>query len=135
MQSPATRQLRDELQRVTETVFRGYAWVVGSFALLVIVPLSLWFAWRDSSGIIFNIVETLFLLSWAWTVISLLQMFRIWRDVGLTPRERLAVLSGPRPDDPDELRVWKSAWRFMFAFLFSMAAMIGIPLADWLTKK
>lgn len=135
MHSPTTRQLRDEVQRVIETMFRGYTSVVGLVALLVIMPLSLWFAWRDSSAPILNAVETVFLLSWAWTMVSLLQMFRVGWDVGLTSRERLAVLSGPRPDDPDELRVWKSAWRFMFALLFSMLAMIGIPLADWLTKK
>lgn len=135
MQSPTTRQLADEVQRVIEKVFVAYSWVVGLFGLLVIVPLMLWFVWRDSSALIFKMTETVFCLSWGWGVVSLLQMFRLWRDVGLTPRGRLQVLSGPRPDDPDELRVWKSAWRFMFAVIAGILSMIAIPIADSLTKR
>jgi len=62
-------------------------------------------------------------------------MFRTFRRAGLTSAERLQLLSGPRPSDPDELRVWKSAWRFMFAFLATILSLVAIPIADSLGKK
>ena len=83
----------------------------------------------------FKMAVMVFGLSWAWTMISLLQMYRIWRELGLTGEGRLQILSGPRPDDPDALRVWKSAWRFVLAFIATILSMVAIPVAESLTKK
>jgi hypothetical protein len=135
MQAPTTRQIGNEVQRVFERIFEIYSWGWASLALLILVPLTLWFVWRDSSPLIFRVTETVFCLSWVWAVVSLLQMFRVWREVGLTPVERLHVLSAPRPNDPDELRVWKSAWQFMIAVIAAILFLIAIPLADSLAKK
>jgi hypothetical protein len=135
VQFPTTRHLADEFQRIIEKQFAAYSWVVALFGFLVIIPLSLWFIWRDSSAFIYKMAETAVCLSWGWTMVSLLQMFRIFREVGLTPEGRLQLLSGPRPNDPDELRVWRSAWRFMFACIATILSMVAIPVADSLTKK
>ena len=135
MQSPTTRQLADEVQRVVEKLAAGSAWVVALFGFLVSIPLFLWFVWDDSSTFMFKMAMTVFCLSWGWTMVSLLQMFRIWRELGLTGGGRLQILSGPRPNEPDALRVWKSAWRFVFAFIATILSMVAIPVADSLAKK
>ena len=54
-----------------------------------------------------NVLATLFDLSVVWAVVSMLLIFRQWRKLGLTPKGRLKVLSGPRPRDPDELFMWR----------------------------
>lgn len=135
MPSPTTRRIEDEVRRVFENLSAGYGWFVALVGILFITPLSLWFIWRDSSALLDNLAGTACCLSWVWTMVSLLQMFRVYREAGLTPLGWQQILSGPRPSDPDELRVWKSAWRFMFAFIATMLSMIAIPIADWLTKK
>jgi hypothetical protein len=130
-----SQTIAGEVQRVFERAFEVYAWVFGLVAFLIILPLTFWFVWRNSDTLIIKMTQTIFCLSWGWIVVSLLKMFRVLREVGLTPMERLYVLSGPRPDDPDELRVWKSAWQFMIAVIATILFMIAIPLADSLTKK
>jgi hypothetical protein len=95
----------------------------------------MWFIWRDSSALIYKMVVMVFCLSWGLMMVSLLQMFRIFRELGLTSKGRLRLLSGPRPNDPDELRVWKTAWRFMFAVIATILSMVAMPVADSLTKK
>jgi hypothetical protein len=120
---------------ILQKLFTGYSWVLTLFAVLVIIPLTLWSMWRDSSPLIFKVAIAVFCFAWGWTMVSALQMFRVFREVGLTPMGRLKLLSGPRPDDPDELRVWKSSWRFIYAFLATILSVIAIPVADSLFKK
>jgi len=135
VQSPTTRKLGDEFQRITGKLFEAWAWIAALFGLLVTIPLFLWFAWRDSSALMFKVAVTVFCLSWGWTMLSLLQVYRVWRELGLTGEGRLQILSGPRPDDPDALRVWKSAWRFVLAFIATILSMVAIPVADSLSRR
>jgi hypothetical protein len=61
--------------------------------------------------------------------------FRSLRKLGLNGQDRLRLFSGPRPDDPDELRAWQLGWHFMYAVVAVMVCMIAIPIASWLSSK
>src|SRR5512136_1663125 len=75
---------------------------------LVVIPLTLWFAWAGHSPIANSITVTLFCLSFAWVLISLVQLNRSLGKLGLGPEGRTRLFSmKSRPDDPDELRAWR----------------------------
>ena len=63
MQSPTTRQLAFEFQRIMEKLAAARDCVVALFGFLVIIPLFLWFGWRDSSALMFKLALTVFCLS------------------------------------------------------------------------
>jgi hypothetical protein len=84
---------------------------------LVVIPLTLWFAWTRHSAMANSIAVSLFCLSFAWVLISLLQLNRSLRNLGLAPEGRTRLFSGPRPNDPDELRAWRWGWQFLYAVL------------------
>ncbi len=103
--------------------------------LLVVIPLTLWFAWARHTTLLNPILVTLFCLSFGWGLVSTALCFRNLRKLGLDGQGRLRLFSGPRPDDPDELRAWQSGWHFMYAVLAVMVCIIAIPIASWLSSK
>jgi hypothetical protein len=97
---------------------------------LVVIPFTLWFAWIHPSSIANSIVTSLFCVSFAWGLISLFQLQRSLRKLGLGPEGRTRLFSGPRPDDPDELRAWRWGWQFLYAVLAVLLCMIAMPVLD-----
>jgi len=65
----------------------------------------------------------------------MLQLQRNLRKLGLDAEGRTKLFSGPRPNDPDELRAWQWAWQFMYAFLAVLLCIIAIPVTSWLTER
>jgi hypothetical protein len=105
-------------------------------AFLIVIPLTLWFAWVGHSAIAYSIAQSLFCLSFAWLVISLLQLQRNLRKLGLGPEGRTRLFSmKSRPDDPDEFRAWRWGWQFMYAVIAVLLCMIAIPVAAWLAER
>ena len=135
MVSPTTRPLSYEVQRFFESLWAAYSWLVASLGLLVIIPLMVWSIWQNPEPLAFKFGEVIFCAAWGWLLVSLLQMVRVFRELGLTSEGRLKVLSGPRPTDPDELRLWKSVWRFVFAFIATILAMIVFVITGWSTGQ
>lgn len=113
-------------------IWGGFSVLLG---LLVVIPLTLWFAWKDHTTLINPFLVTLFCLSFGWGLLSMALLFRSLKKLGLNGEERLRLFSGPRPDDPDELRVWQLGWHFMFAVLAVILRMLSIPFASWLSGK
>jgi len=103
--------------------------------LLVVIPLTLWFAWARHTTVLNPILVTLFCLSFGWGLVSMALCFRSLRKLGLDGQGRFRLFSGPRPADPDELRAWQLGWHFMYAVLAVMVCMIAIPVASWLSGK
>jgi hypothetical protein len=103
---------------------------------LVVIPLTLWFAWAGHSPIAYSIAQSVFCLSFAWGLISLLQLNRSLGKLGLGPEGRTRLFSmKSRPDDPDELRAWRCEWQFMYAVLAVLLCMIAIPVVSWLAGQ
>jgi len=102
---------------------------------LVVIPFTLWFAWVGRPAIAYSIAQSLFCVSFAWSLISMLQLQRNLRKLGLGPEGRTQLFSGPRPDDQDELRAWQWGWQFMYAVIAVLLSMVAMPVTAWLTKK
>lgn len=103
--------------------------------LLVVIPLTLLFAWARHTAALNSILVTLFCLSFGWGLVSMALCFRSLRKLGLDGQGRLRLFRGPRPDDPDELRAWQLGWHFMYAVLAIMVCIIAIPIGFWLSSK
>jgi uncharacterized membrane protein (DUF106 family) len=104
-------------------------------AFVVVIPLFLWFAWAHKASNVDSIPTTLFCLAFAWLFVSMSQCFRTLRKLELSPQGRMRQFSGPRPDDPSELRAWQWGWHFMYAVIAVLLCMLAIPAAWWLTGK
>ncbi len=128
------RQPSGQFQVVIGTLLKGWYALAFLMALLVI-SLTLWFAWVHRSTTAESVIQTLFCLSFAWVWIAMLQCYRSLRQLGLDGEGRMRLFSGPRPDDPDELRAWKWGWHFMYAVLAVLLSMIAFPVTAWLTGK
>ena len=98
---------------------------LGTFlGFAVVIPLTLWFAWTHHSTLAEAIIKTLFCISFGWIMVSTLGWIRSFRALGNGPSSA-ALLLGPRPEDPDEVRAWKWGRQFryaLFALLLSMIA-------------
>ena len=111
-------------------------WLLAALlGLLVVIPLFLWSAWARREEILNSILVTLFCISFGWSFLSLILCFRTLKKLGFDGEDNLRLFSGPRPEDPDELRAWRFGWQFMYAILAVILSMIAIPLSSWLTGK
>jgi hypothetical protein len=99
------KRLEGKFQSGLSFIVRGGTWLFAVWALVVIVPLTLWAAWAAHPGIADFILELLLTLSFTWGVVALLQLQRNLRRLGLDTEggTRLFAMKS-RPDDPDELR-------------------------------
>ena len=129
------KQLNERLQRIVAGMVGTGASISILLGLLVVVPLTLWFAWARHTALLNPFLVTVFCLSFGWGLVSLARCFRTLKNLGLDGPSRLRLFSGPRPDDGDEQRAWRLGWHFMYAVLAVMLCLVAIPLASWLTSK
>lgn len=131
--------MANRIEKGLETVLQNLAKAVTGLAILmaflIVIPLTLWFAWAHYESLVNAILVTLFCVSFAWCWVSLILCYRRLLKLGLDGEGRLRLFSGPRPDDPDELLAWQSGWHFMYAVLAVLLCMIAIPMASWLSGK
>jgi len=125
-------QSDQKLLRAAATLLQA-TWALA--IMLAAIPLTLWYAWVHSLSLVNSVLETLLCLSLGWGLVSFVFCFRELRKLGLSGEGRLELFSGPRPNDPDELRAWRLGWHFMFGILGTMLCMIAIPVAWWLSGK
>ena len=118
---------------IFSSAVRGLTFLMG---FLVVIPLTLWFAWTRHSPIAGSIATSVFCLSFGWGLISMLQLNRSLRKLGLSPEgtTQLFSMKSP-PEDPDELRAWRWGWQFMYAMLAVILCMIAIPVTYWLAGR
>lgn len=95
-------------------------------AFLVIIPLTLWFAWVHHSTIAESFVKILFCFSFGWMMVATLQWLRNFQRLHQNSSTRL--LLGPRPDDPDELVAWRWGRQFRYAALAVVISMIALGI-------
>jgi hypothetical protein len=128
-------QSKNTFEAVVANCVKAVSGLSMLLAFVVVVPLFLWFAWAHKASNVNSILTTLFCLAFAWASVSMSQCFRSLRKLGLSPQGRMRLFSGPRPDDPDELRAWKWGWHFMSAIAAVLLCMLAIPAAWLLTER
>lgn len=125
---------------------RTFASAIGTFvrtstaleilmAFLVVIPLTLWLAWARHSKTAESIVLTLFCLSFAWLNLSTLRLHRSPRKLGSSSPGGLAFGLGPRPEDPDEMRLWQCGIQFRYSFLAVALSMLAFGITKWLNGE
>jgi hypothetical protein len=122
-----------DFQAIIEKLVSLFSALGALTAILVVLPVSLWFAWARHSAVAYALVQTLFCAVFGWGVVS---AFKLQRGLlKLSPSDRPRVLSGPRPDDAVELYVWKWAWQFMYEVIAVALSMLAIPLTAAFTGR
>jgi hypothetical protein len=131
-------EIRPEFERVVGGFARIWTYCVALIGFLIVIPLSLWFAWNHHLSeveALYSVIETVFCLSWGFVLVSTLQVHRAIRRLGISGEEAKTLFSGTRPADPDELTAWKWGWRFMYAIIATLFCMMALPATAWLTGK
>jgi hypothetical protein len=68
-------------------------------------------------------------LSFAWANLSMLLAIRRDRKLGLTPTQRLNLLSGPMPSDRDEAFIWRCALQLACAIFCGLLCILVLVVA------
>lgn len=104
-------------------------------ALLLVIPLTLWLAWTRHSRIAEPVVLTLFCLSFVWLNVSIIRWQRGLRKMGWSSSGKLAFGLGPRPEDPDELRIWQRGIHFRYSFVAVLVCILAFGITKWLNGE
>jgi len=129
------KRLEGKFQSALAFIVRGGTWLFAVWALVVVVPLTLWAGWAAHPGIAELMLQLFCVLSFTWGVVALLQFQRNLRKLGLDPQGTTRLFSGQRPSDPDELRAWQWGWQFMFAVLMVLLCIVVVLVTAWLSGK
>ncbi|HXQ26708.1 MAG TPA: hypothetical protein VN822_09900 [Candidatus Acidoferrales bacterium] len=115
-----------QFQTDIEKLF-SFFWVLAFLFSLVPVSLTLWWIWTHHTNLAESAFQTFFCVAFIWVWVSMFQCYRALRRLGLSPEGRKQLFSGPRPNDPDELRAWLWFRRFLLAVLTVVLFMCAIP--------
>jgi hypothetical protein len=102
---------------------------------ILVVPLTLFFAWRSHSTLIEPLALTLFCIAFVWLNISILRWQRGLRKLGWTARGRGAFGLGPRPDDPEELDIWQKGAHFRYSFVAVLISMMAFGIVKFINGE
>jgi hypothetical protein len=94
---------------------------------LVAISLTVWWIWTHHTNLAESAVQALFCAGFISVWVSMFQCYRVLRQLGLSAEGRKQLFSGPRPNDPDELRAWLWFRRFLLAVLAVLLFMCVIP--------
>jgi len=100
-------------------------------AFLVVIPLTVWLAWARRSLLAEQLSLTVFCLSFAWLNVSIVRWQRSLRKLGWHSSSRLAFGLSPRPDDADELEMWRRGKHFCYSFLAVLLSIVGFGIVKW----
>ena len=108
---------------------RGLAVLVG-FATVVCSVV--WFARAREATIPNAVFLTLICFSFGWAALSMLLVVRGGRKLGWNRSNRsnyIQLLSGPPPDDPDLLFLWRWTLQLLYAILAAVLCLVAIIFA------
>jgi hypothetical protein len=115
--------------RILATAPWGLTVLLGYVAVLCSV---VWFARVHYTTIPDAVFLTLICLSFAWTFLSIWQLQRGGRKLGWNRSNRTnyaQLLSGPPPDDPDLLFLWRWTLQLCYAVLAGVLCILAITFA------
>jgi hypothetical protein len=115
-----------QFQPDIEKLFSFFSVLAFLFSL-VPVSLTLWWIWAHHTNLAESAFDALFCVAFISVWVSMFQCYRTWRQLGLSGEGRKQLFSGPRPNDPDELRAWLWFRRFLLAVLTVLLLMCVIP--------
>lgn len=105
----------------------NYFWVLAALFSLVPASLTLWWVWTHHTNLSESAFQIFSCGAFIWVWVSMFQLYRALRQLGLSPEGRKQLFSGPRPNDPDELRAWLWFRQFLLAVIALLLFMFAIP--------
>lgn len=102
-------------------------------AFLIVVPLTLWFAWAHGSGVAEPVVLSLFCASFVWLNVSILRWQRNLRKLGWKSPSKLSFGLGLRPGDSDELETWSKGRHLRYSFMAVLICMSAFAIVKYLS--
>jgi hypothetical protein len=115
-----------QFERDIEKLF-SFFWVIAALFSLVPVSLTVWWIWKHHTNLAESVVQIFIYVAFIWVWVSMFQFYRAVRQIGLSGEGRKQLLSGPRPNDADELRAWLWFRRFLLAVVTLLLFMFAIP--------
>jgi hypothetical protein len=104
-----------------------FFWIIAALFSVVPVSLALWWIWTHRANLAESAIQTFFCAAFIWAWVSMFQLYRALRHLGLSPEGRKQLFSGPRPNDADELRAWLWFRQFLLAVLTGLLFMLRMP--------
>jgi hypothetical protein len=108
-----------------EKIF-SFFWVIAALFSLAPVSVAVWWIWTHHTNLAESAVQVLVCVAFICVWVSMFQFYRVVRQIGLSPEGRKQLLSGPRPNDADELRAWLWFRRFLLAVITLLLFMFAI---------
>ena len=111
----------------------GFASVCGAILALVIVVFAVWSFRLGRAGLLEELLQLGVYGSVVWAFISTWGLNRSARELGA--RIPATFYTGPRPEDVDELRLWRWGRRFAAAFALIILFMATVALVMWFRNE
>jgi hypothetical protein len=86
-----------------EKIF-NFFWVLAALFSLAPVSVAVWWIWGHPTNLAESAIQIFFCAAFISVWVSMFQFYRVVKQIGLSPEGRKQLLSGPRPNDADELR-------------------------------
>ena len=115
-----------QFQTDIEKVF-SFLWVLAALFSLVPILLTLWWIWTHHTNLAESAVQAFLCVAFIWGWVSMFQLYRALRQLGLSPEGRKQLFSGPRPNDADELRAWLWFRQFLLEVIALLLFIFAIP--------
>ena len=111
----------------------GFASVCGAILALIIVVFAIWSFRHGRAGLLEELLQLGVYGSVVWAFICTWGLNRSARELGaqIPP----TFYTGPRPEDVDELRLWRWGRRFASAFASIILFMATFALVMWLGNE
>jgi len=110
---------------LTKAPSSGLAVLVGYVVVLLFV---VWIARAHRTEIPDAFVLTMICFSFGWLYLALWKLGRGGRRLGWNRSNMTKLLTGPRPDDPDELFIWQWTLQVCFAILSVVVCVVVLTL-------
>jgi hypothetical protein len=104
----------------------SFFYVLAGLLSLIPTSLTLWWVWTHHTNLAESVIQIFFYAAFIWAWVSMFRFYRVVRQLGLSPEGRKQLLSGPRPNDADELRAWQSFRQFLIAVLTGLLLMVAM---------
>jgi hypothetical protein len=114
------------MNKTTSFLAKAHTGLGVLLGFLAVVLFTVWFARAHHAIMPMSAVLTLTCFSFGWAYLSIWQVHRRCRKFGLNRSNYTQLLSGPPPEDPDELFIWQWTLQLCYAVLALVLFLVGL---------
>jgi hypothetical protein len=106
--------------------------LVSAFVSLSLI-LTLWSMWAHHTSLAETVITSVFCLSFAWLIASMLRWHWNLRKLGWHAQGKAAFGLGARPELPNDLRTWRIGRQLCYSFIAVAICMVSFGILKWLS--